>query len=50
MTKEIQSRPLTGAVGLVLLFVLLALSVLMVLPSTPVEPLGLRIALVAIWG
>ena len=48
MTKEIQARPLPGTIGLVIFLALLVGSVLMILPSTPVEPLGLRIALVAI--
>jgi regulator of protease activity HflC (stomatin/prohibitin superfamily) len=48
MTKEIQSRPMTGVAGLILFFALLAISTLVVLPGTPVGPLGLRIALVAL--
>src|SRR5688572_28124686 len=48
MTKEIQARPLPGTVGLVIFLALLVGSILMILPSTPVHPVGLRIALVAI--
>jgi hypothetical protein len=48
MTKEIQSRPLPGLVGLVLFCAVLALSVFAVVPSSPVEPLGLRIALIVL--
>src|SRR5262245_9616017 len=48
MTKEIQSRPLPGMAGLVIFLVLLFASVLLVLPTTPIEPLGLRIFLVSV--
>jgi len=48
MTKEIQARPLPGTLGLVIFLALLLGSILMILPSTPVEPLGLRIFLVTI--
>jgi hypothetical protein len=47
MTKEIQARPLPGVAGLVIFLALLFVSVLLILPSTPVEPIGLRILLVA---
>jgi hypothetical protein len=48
MTKEIPSRPLAGTAGLILFFVLLALSILVIVPATPVGPLGLRITLMVL--
>ena len=48
MTKEIQARPLPGTLGLVIFLALLLGSILLILPSTPVEPLGLRILLVSL--
>jgi hypothetical protein len=48
MTKEIQARPLTGAIGLVIFLALLIASILCILPSTPIEPIGLRIFLVTV--
>ncbi len=46
MTKEIQSRPLPGLTGLVLFLALLAVAVFAVVPTSPVAPLGLRLALI----
>src|SRR5690349_13651232 len=48
MTKEIQARPLPGVAGLVIFLALLFFSVLLILPTTPIEPLGLRIFLVTV--
>jgi regulator of protease activity HflC (stomatin/prohibitin superfamily) len=48
MTKETQSRPLPGTVGLFIFLVLLFGSILLILPSTPPGPVGLRITLVAL--
>jgi len=48
MTKEIQSRPLSGVAGMLLFVVLLFGSILALLPGTPIEPLGLRIVLITV--
>jgi hypothetical protein len=48
MTKETQSHPLPGVLGLVLFLVLLFGSILLIVPSTPAGPLGVRITLVAL--
>jgi regulator of protease activity HflC (stomatin/prohibitin superfamily) len=45
MTKEIPSRSLSGAAGLLLFLVLLTVSIVLIAPTTPVGPLGLRLAL-----
>jgi len=47
MTKETPSHPLPGTLGLVLFLVLLFGSILLIAPSTPAGPLGVRITLVA---
>ncbi len=48
MTKETQSHPLPGTAGLIIFLVLFFGSILLILPSVPVEPLGVRIVLVTI--
>src|SRR5882672_802165 len=48
MTKEIESHPLSGIAGMLLFAVLLLGSVLAMLPGTPIQPLGLRIVLIAL--
>jgi hypothetical protein len=48
MTKETPSHPLPGTLGLVLFLVLLFGSILLIAPSTPAGPLGVRITLVAL--
>ena len=48
MTKETPSHPLPGTLGLVLFLVLLFGSILLIVPSTPAGPLGVRITLVAL--
>ena len=48
MTKETQAHPLPGTLGLVIFLALLFVSTLMIFPSTPIEPLGLRIFLVTL--
>jgi regulator of protease activity HflC (stomatin/prohibitin superfamily) len=48
MTKEIQSRPLSGTAGLMLFLFLLLGSILVLLPGTPIGPVGLRIVLIAL--
>ena len=48
MTREIESRPLSGAAGLGLFFVLLLGSIVVLLPGTPIEPVGLRVVLIAV--
>jgi regulator of protease activity HflC (stomatin/prohibitin superfamily) len=48
MTREIESRPLSGAAGLGLFFVLLLGSIIVLLPGTPIEPVGLRVVLIAV--
>jgi hypothetical protein len=48
MTKETQSRPLPGTLGLVLFLVLLFGSILLINPATPAGPLGVRLTLVAL--
>ncbi len=46
MTREIQSKPLPGFLGLFLFVVMLAVSIWVIVPAaSPVEPLGLRIVL-----
>jgi regulator of protease activity HflC (stomatin/prohibitin superfamily) len=49
MTREIEAHPLPGLIGLVLFVVMIGLSVLVILPSSPIEPLGLRIVLFALF-
>src|SRR5258708_24735558 len=48
MTKEIQSRPLSGIAGLTLFLALLLGSTLALLPGTPIGSVGLRIVLLAL--
>jgi len=48
MTKETQAHPLPGILGLVIFLALLFVSTLMIFPSVPIEPLGLRIFLVTL--
>ena len=48
MTREIEARPLPGLLGVVFFLVSLWLSVMVILPSSPIEPLGLRIVLFAL--
>jgi regulator of protease activity HflC (stomatin/prohibitin superfamily) len=48
MTKETPSHPLPGTLGLVLFLVLLFGSILLIAPSTPAGPLGVRITLVTL--
>ena len=48
MTKEKQAHPLPGTIGVVIFLVLLFVSTMLILPSTPAGPLGLRITLVTL--
>jgi regulator of protease activity HflC (stomatin/prohibitin superfamily) len=48
MTREIESKPLPGFLGVVLFLLLIALSIWVIVPTSPIEPLGLRIVLFAL--
>jgi regulator of protease activity HflC (stomatin/prohibitin superfamily) len=45
MTRETESHPLPGLIGLVLFVLMLVVSFLIILPSSAIEPVGLRVFL-----
>ena len=48
MTREIESQPLPGPIGVVLFLLVLFAAIWVIVPTSPIEPLGLRIVLFAL--